>query len=155
MGGVQRAFARRVIEVAAGAGFIAAASMKRAGKVSDMRRARDGDRAVFERLAHNFEHVARELGQLVQKEHAVMREADLARARDRAAADQPRVGDGVVRRAERAVGDQTAARIEHAGHGVDLGGLERLLERERRRIDGRRLASMVLPEPGGPIIRML
>ena len=44
---------------------------------------------------------ARELGQLVQEEHAVMREAHLAGARRGAAADQAGGGDRVVRRAER------------------------------------------------------
>ena len=44
-----------------GQGFIAAASMKRAGKVSEMRRARDGDHSVFERLAQHFQHVALEI----------------------------------------------------------------------------------------------
>jgi hypothetical protein len=55
------------------------------------RRAGDGDSPVFERLAHDFEHVARELRQLVKKEDAVVRERDFAGARDDAAADEPGV----------------------------------------------------------------
>ena len=38
---------------------------------------------------------------------------------------------------------------------VDLGGLERLVELQGGRMVGRRRASMVLPAPGGPIIRTL
>jgi hypothetical protein len=60
-----------------------------------------------------------------------------------------------VGRTERADADQSGASIEHAGNTVNLGGLEGLFEREGVRIVGMRLASMVLPEPGGPIIKML
>ena len=38
----------------------------------------DGELAVFERLAEHFEHLALELGQLVQEEDAVTGEAHLA-----------------------------------------------------------------------------
>ena len=49
-------------------------------------RARDGDLAVFERLAHDFQRRAFELRQLVEKKDAVMRETDFAgRGRGRAA----------------------------------------------------------------------
>ena len=61
-------------------------------------------RAFLERLAQHFEHVAAELEHLVEKQHAVMGEADFAGPRLRAAADERGVGDGVVRRAERAIG---------------------------------------------------
>ena len=43
-------------------------------------RARDAHRAVLERLAQHLEHVPAELRHLVEEEHAVVREADLARA---------------------------------------------------------------------------
>ena len=80
---------------------MAAASMNRDGKVSDMAGARDGDRVIFQRLAHHFQNVARKFRQLVQEEHAVMGQRNFAGARDCAAADQAGIGDGVVRRAER------------------------------------------------------
>ena len=52
------------------------------------------------RLAEHLQHFALELRQLVQEivqeEDTVMRQAHLAGPGDRAAADQPRVGDGVV-----------------------------------------------------------
>jgi hypothetical protein len=51
-------------------------------------------------LPQDFEHVARELRQLVEKEHAIVRQRDLARTRHRrASADQSGIGNGVVRRA--------------------------------------------------------
>ena len=78
--------------------------MKRAGKTA-VRAARAIVTApFFERLPQHLEHVAAELEHLVEKEHAVMREAHLARPRLRAAADQRRVRDRVMRRAERALG---------------------------------------------------
>ena len=65
-----------------------------------------------------------------------MGERDFAGAGDDAAADEAGVGDGVVRRAEGAVRDEAAVGIEHAGDGVDLGGLEGFFEAQRRE-DGR------------------
>ena len=62
--------------------------------------ARDVDHAVLQRLAQHLEHVAPELGKFVEKQHPVVREGELARPSHRAAADQSRVGHGVVRRAE-------------------------------------------------------
>src|SRR2546425_13149277 len=53
--------------------------------------ARDGYDAVLHRLAQHLEHVLAELGQLVQEQHAAVRETYLPRPRVRAAADQPRV----------------------------------------------------------------
>ena len=49
------------------------------GKVIVPGGARDGDAAVFERLAHHFEGRAFELRQLIEKEDAVVREAHFAR----------------------------------------------------------------------------
>ena len=77
-----------------------------------------------------------EFGEFVEEEHAVVRQADFARARDAAAADQPGAADGVVRRAEGAVAHEAAAVGEHAGDGVDFGDVQRLLQRERREHGG-------------------
>ena len=126
------AFARLVVEVAAGAGIHGRRQHEARREAERHGGARDGDRAVFERLAHHLEHVARKLRQLVQKEHAVVRQRNFAGARNDAAADQPGVGDGVVRRAERALRHQPGRGIEHAGDGMNLGGLERLFKGERR-----------------------
>ena len=61
----------------------------------------------------------------------------------------------MVRRAERARAYQTRAAVEHSGDAVDLGRLQASSNVSGGRMVGMRLASMVLPEPGGPIIRML
>jgi hypothetical protein len=46
---------------------------------------------LLQRLAQHLEHVAVELGQFIQEEHAVMGQRHLPRRRDLAAPDQPRV----------------------------------------------------------------
>ena len=130
------AFARAVVEEAARAGIHGRGQHEARGKSQRHGGAGDADRAILQRLAHDFEHVAGEFREFVQKEHAVVRERDFAGPRNHAAADQPGIGNGVVRRAKGTDADQARSRIEHSGHAVDLRGLERFLERERRQ-DGR------------------
>ena len=65
---------------------------------------------MLDGLSQDLERAARELRQLIEEEHAVMRQADFARPRLRSAAGQRRVRDRVVRRAKRASGDETGAR---------------------------------------------
>jgi hypothetical protein len=114
---------------------MAAASMKRAGKVSDME-ARDSDGVVFKRLAHDFEYVARKLRELVEEEKTVVRQGDFSGARNDTATDKAGVGDRVVRRAERALCDETLGGVEDSGDGVNLGSFEGFLEGERRQDGG-------------------
>ena len=66
-------------------------------------RARNRNSAGFERFAQRFQHFPAELGKLVQKEHAVVRERYFAGARVAASAHQRNAGCGVVRRPERAL----------------------------------------------------
>src|SRR3546814_11301477 len=61
---------------------------------------RDADLARLQRLAQAVEYAALELGQLVEEQHAEMREADLARPHPDAAADQPGHPPRMVRGAE-------------------------------------------------------
>jgi hypothetical protein len=61
----------------------------------------DRHAAVLQGLAQHLQRLAVELRQLVEEQDALVRQADLAGLRDAAAADQPGVADGVVRRAER------------------------------------------------------
>lgn len=58
--------------------------------------ARDGDYAIFERLSHDFERLAIELGEFVEEEDSVVGEGDFARSRRAAATDEACVADGVV-----------------------------------------------------------
>ena len=69
----------------------------------------DADAAGLERLAQRIEHRPLEFGQLVEEQHAQMREADLARAHPQPAADQRRHRRRVMRRAERAAAADLAA----------------------------------------------
>ena len=63
-------------------------------------RAAERDHPVLERLSQHLEDVAPELRKLVEKEHAALREAHLAGPGRRAAADEARIADRVMRRAE-------------------------------------------------------
>ena len=67
-------------------------------------------RSFLERLPQHLEHVPAELRHLVEEQHAVVRQADLAGPRVLPAADERDVRDRVVRRAERPLGDAGRAR---------------------------------------------
>ncbi len=60
-------------------------------------RAADGDHTILQGLAQDLQHLALELGQLVQEEHAVVRQADLAGLGEGSAAHERHIADGVVR----------------------------------------------------------
>ena len=105
------------------------------GKHGRAAAARDGQASLLERLAQRLERVAPELGQLVEEEHAAVRERKLAGADGMATAEERGVGDGGVRGAERARGDERAV-TQQAGDAVDRGDLDRLGEGEPRQ-DGR------------------
>ena len=64
--------------------------------------ARNGDRPLLERLTHHLDRASAKLGKFVEKEHAVMRQRDLARLRKCSAADECRLTDRVMGKAERA-----------------------------------------------------
>jgi len=75
-------------------------------------------------------------GNFVEKQHAIVSEEKLRRAGGWRRPDQARVGDGVMRGAKRTQADESGARIEHARHAVNLGGLQRFFERKRRQDGG-------------------
>ena len=95
----------------------------------------DGHEAVLQRLAQRLQHVPAILRQLVQKQHAVVRLADLAGQGVVAAAHQRGVGRGVVGRAKGPLSQQAAGR-NAAGHGVDARGFQRLGEGHVRQNGG-------------------
>ncbi len=129
--------------------------MKRAGKLHVRAARAILTHAFFQRLAQHFQHVPAELRHLVEEEHAVMGEADLARARLRAAADECDVRDGVVRGAERPMRDEAGAggsrpatewiAVTSSASSNVSGG----------RTPASRRAIIVLPDPGGPTISVL
>ena len=100
------------------------------GELDHAAAARDHHAAVLERLAQPLDGVAAELGELVQEQHAVVRERDLAGARQAGpAAQERRRRHGVVRHPERPGRHQAA--LQHAGHRVQARHLERLLAGHR------------------------
>ena len=101
--------------------------------------ARNRHSAVLERLTQDLERRLRELRQLVEEQHAVMRERDLAGPRHAAAADHRDHRRRVVRAAERPLLHEAAARWQEARDAVDLRDLECLLAREARQ-DGAQAA---------------
>ena len=94
-------------------------NMNRAGKDGRPRRPGDANRTFLHGLPQDFENVAAELGHLVEKEHAVVSEADFAWARLLAAADERDIRDRVVRRAERPLGQQSRTCRQESRDRVD------------------------------------
>ena len=78
------ALAAFVVEVAAGAGVHGRGQHETRGEAKAHAGAGDSDVAVFERLAKNLQDIAGELRKLIQEEKTVVRQRDLAGARDRA-----------------------------------------------------------------------
>ena len=132
LGGRARALDPRIAAAAAGA------EVHRRDQPESRREQRtaahpcDGDDAVLKRLPQRLEHRPRELRQLVEEEHATVREADLARAGDRASADHGRGGGAVVRRPERRSRHEARAGRQRPRDGVDPGHLKRLRGAELR-----------------------
>ena len=75
--------------------------------------------AGFQRFTQYLQHVALELRQFVEKQHAVHRHRYFTGARNAATADQRHAGGGVVRRAEAApapgAGFKASGQAEHGG----------------------------------------
>ena len=100
-------------------------------RIGDVRLgARDGDPAGLQRLAQRLEDRAAEFRQLVEEQHAQMRERDLAGPRLAAAADHRRGRGRVVRAAERPPARQPAA-VQPAADAGDHADLEHLGRIER------------------------
>ena len=111
-----------------GHGLAAATSVNRAGNSTDPTARVIDDAAVLERLPQSLDGVATELGELVEEQDAVVREADLAGPHGRApAAEQPDRRDRMMRRAERAGAEQPSRRTEQSGDGMELRRLQGLL----------------------------
>ena len=121
------------------------------GREDDAARgARDRDEAVLERLAQRFENRTVKLGELVEKEHSTMREARLAGAQVRAAADDRGGRRAVVRRAERRPRDERLLAVDQPGDRVDPCHLERRLGVERRQDPRQPAGKHRLSRPGRP-----
>ncbi len=91
------AFAVVVAEVAAGAGIHRRDELELGLEIGAPRRARDGDASALQRFAQHFQYAAVELGQLVEEQHAMHGDRDLAGARVAAATHQCHGGSRMVR----------------------------------------------------------
>ena len=80
--GVQWHSRRAVVEVSAGTGIHRRHQHEARRKAQRHGRPRDGHVAVFQRLAHHFQHIAGELGKLVEEQHAVVGQRHFARPRE-------------------------------------------------------------------------
>src|SRR5690242_14050129 len=129
-------FARGIAEIAARAGVHGGSEHEARRKGDGDGGAGNGDGAIFEGLAHDFENVALEFGEFVEKEDAVVAEGDFAGTRDGSAADESGIADGVMRRAKRASADEAAAVFKDSGNAVDTGGFDGFLEGHGRKNGG-------------------
>ena len=114
----------RIVVIPTGTGVHGGNEHERAGERDVVTGTRNADLAVFERLAEGFERVFGVFRKFVEKEHAVVRQTDLAGLKMCTAADEGDVGNGVVGRTKRACGDEGVAASEFTGHGMDLRGLQ-------------------------------
>ena len=96
--------------------------------------------------------MAAALGQLIKKEHAVVRQRHFTRHRHVAPADQPRIREGVVGRATRAGRDPRRAGAGAAGDAVDTRGLHGFGEGHRREDGGHthHVKGVGIPRRAGP-----
>ena len=105
------------------------------------------DLAIFQGLAHDLQDRAGKLGQLVQKEDAVVGQRHFTGLGDRTAADEAVRRNGVVRAAEGPFGHHPVL-AEEAGYGVNLGHLQRFLQIHRRQNGRQALGQHGLARPG-------
>ena len=94
-------------------------------------RTHDLHNSFFERLTECLERFAPELGQLVEKEHSVVRQADFAGPGRVSSADHSGGGRAGVRAAERAFSNEPGWRLL-GGQGMDLRDRNRFLTAELR-----------------------
>jgi hypothetical protein len=91
-----------------------------------------GEDRLRERLAQDRQEMASALGEFIQKAHAMVGQRHLSRHRHVAAAEQPRIREGMVRHATRAGRDHRRAGAGEAGDAVAARGLKGFSQRHRR-----------------------
>ena len=128
------AAAAGIAKIAAGAGIHRRHQLEARREAHLVAGPGDNDLPAFQGLAQHLQHLAVELGQLVQEQHALMGQGDLAGLRTAAAADQGRPGGAVVGRAERPLGPGVQRRV--TGHRLNGGDLQGLLLVQRRQQAG-------------------
>ena len=139
----------RIAGVSAGAGIHRCHQLKSRREFAAALESREIDHAALQRLAQRLQSVAREFRQLVEKQHAEMRQARVRRAssRRRRSAPRPRrcAADCETAVVRRRLGLRPAADSKLATSRDSRGA-------RGGNKPGNRCASKVLPAPGGPII---
>ena len=124
LGGRAMAVAAGVAAIAAGTGIQRGDQHEVGRKRRAVERAGNGDQAVFEGLTQDFERLPVELGELIEKEDAVVGEGDFAGRRRGTAAHETGVADGVMRGAEGTNGQEGLAGFQAAEGTVDARGFD-------------------------------
>ncbi|MEY4487816.1 MAG: hypothetical protein RIQ79_324 [Verrucomicrobiota bacterium] len=119
LGGRATALVASVAQITAGAGVHRGDEHEGAGQGDFAGAARDGDGSILEGLTKNLKGGAFELGQLVEEQHAVVGQGNLAGAGDGAAADETDIGDSVVGGAHGAASEVVRVSQRLACGGVD------------------------------------
>ncbi len=94
--------------------------------------ARDRNVTLLQRLPHHFEHVALEFSKLIEEEDAIVGEADFARLRKGAAADQCDIRCRMVWCAEWPPRKQRTVCPQFSGNGMDFSAFQGFGQREGR-----------------------
>jgi hypothetical protein len=97
-----------------------------------------------QRLARDFEHLARALGQLIQKQNPMVSEGDLPAHGNLGPADEPRIEDGMMGSPKRAGGHKGHAKAGDAMDARRFDGSGRL---RSGRKGARRRANIDVPTP--------
>ena len=116
-----------VVVIAARARVHAGNEHERTGIADAVLGAVDVDGAVLQRLSEHFQYGALEFGQLVEEQHTVMGQGNLARLWVLSSADEGDRRDGVMRTAEGALGNERALRGQASCHGMNLCGFQAFL----------------------------
>ena len=95
------------------------------------------------------------LNNVFEEEYAIVGQRDFTWLRIIAATHQSHLRYSMMRRTEGALRDKAGIARQLAGHGVNLRGLQTLCQRQGGRMEGRRLAIIDLPLPGGPTMMRL
>src|SRR5438034_3895612 len=126
------AFARAIVKVSARTRIHRARQHEPRRESEGHSGAGNTNRAVFQRLAHYFQHIAWKLGHLVQKKHAVVGERNFSGTRHSAASDQSSVRNSVMWGAKRTHSHQASSGVEHSGNAMYFRGLQRLFKSKWR-----------------------
>ena len=108
----------------------------------------DGHLTLFQRLSQGLQGIFLELRKLIQKENAMVGEADLSRFRGVPSTDQAGVGYRMMGRTEGPLSHQSPFFVQQAGHGVYLCRLNRLFKRDFRQNRRHPLGKHGLPGAG-------